>query len=73
MDKVKSYEDLDVWKMAIEQVENVYSATNSFPQEEVYGLTAQIRRAAVSVPSNIAEDWGRNTTKDYLRFLSMAR
>ena len=54
-------------------VESVYRATNGFPKTEIYGLTSQIRRAAVSVPSNIAEGQGRNTTREFMHFLSMAQ
>ncbi len=54
-------------------VESIYRATNSFPHTEIYGLTSQLCRAAISVASNIAEGQGRNTTKDFLHFLSLAR
>ena len=70
---VKSYEDLRVWQAAIEIVEDVYNLTRSFPHDEQFGLTSQIRRAAVSVPSNVAEGWGRGSKQDYLRFLRIAR
>src|SRR6476619_4506190 len=67
------YQELIVWQRAMDLVTRVYEATETFPQKELFGLTNQIRRAAVSVPSNIAEGQGRNTTADYLRFLSIAR
>jgi len=68
-----SYRDLVAWKQAMELVTEVYRLTESFPQREMYGLTRQIREAAVSVPSNIAEGRGRRTTRDYLSFLYRAR
>lgn len=70
---IKSYRDLIVWQKAMDLVELVYQATKKFPKEELYGLTNQIRRAAVSVPSNIAEGHARNSTAEYRNFLSMAR
>lgn len=70
---IESYRDLDAWKLAIRMTKFVYRASGKFPSEERYGLTSQIRRAAVSVPSNIAEGWGRGSTQDYIRFLRMAR
>ena len=72
MNKIKSYRDLETWQKAIELAEEIYQETKSFPKEETYGLTSQIRRAAVSVPSNIAEGQGRNSTAEFLRFLSIA-
>ena len=60
--KLKSYRDLETWQKAIELVEEVYKETKSFPKEEIYGLTGQMRRAAVSAPSNIAEGQGRDST-----------
>ena len=69
---VKHYRELIVWQKAIDFVENVYRATAGFPGHETYGLTSQLRRAAVSIPSNIAEGQGRQTTRDFLRFLWMA-
>ncbi|MEW6381451.1 MAG: four helix bundle protein [bacterium] len=71
--QVKSYKDLVVWQKAMDLVEMVYQATKGFPREELYGLTNQVRRAAVSVPSNIAEGHARNSTAEYRNFLSMAR
>ena len=55
---INSYQDLEVWKKAMELVTDVYKVTRTFPKEELYGLTNQLRRASVSVPANIAEGWG---------------
>ena len=70
--KVRNYQDLIAWQRAMDLVEEVYKATKDFPREEIYALTSQIRRAAVSIPSNIAEGQGRRTTADFLRHLSIA-
>lgn len=70
---ISSYRDLVVWQRAIQLCLDVYGATKSFPVEERFGLTNQLRRAAVSVPSNIAEGYGRGSQADYLRFLRTAR
>ncbi len=70
---IRSYRDLEVWQRGVDLVELIYKRTQSFPSEEKFGLTAQIRRAAVSIPSNIAEGWGRDSTKDYVRFVRIAR
>jgi len=70
---VRDYRELIVWQKAIEFVVAIYRETASFPKEEVYGLTSQMRRAAVSVPSNIAEGQARSTTRDFLHFLSIGR
>ena len=70
--KVKTYQELIVWQKAMDLVESVYKASQTFPREEVYALTSQIRRAAVSIASNIAEGQGRRTTSDFLRHLSIA-
>jgi four helix bundle protein len=64
--------DLDAWKVAMDLVAEVYKASEGWPGKEQYGLTNQIRRAAVSVPSNIAEGQGRNSTNDFLRFLGIS-
>src|SRR5208283_794307 len=72
-ERVKSYEDLMVWKKAMELVFAVYAATAQFPREEVYGLTSQMRRSAVSIPSNIAEGQGRATKGEFVQFLAHAR
>jgi four helix bundle protein len=69
---VQHYRQLIAWQKAMELVKLVYELTEKFPKEELYGLTSQMRRAAVAIPSNIAEGQGRNTTKDFLRFLSIA-
>ena len=70
--KVKKYSELIAWQKAMDLVESVYKATASFPREEIYGLTSQVRRAAVSVPSNIAEGQGRKSTMEFLHHLSIA-
>ena len=70
--KVKNYQQLIVWQRAMDLVEEIYRSTKDFPREELYALTNQIRRAAVSIPSNIAEGQGRRTTADFLRHLSIA-
>ena len=70
---VLNYRDLEVWRVAMDLVEQCYRVTKVFPKEELFGLTSQIRRAAVSVPANIAEGNGRLHTKDYLNFLGIAR
>jgi four helix bundle protein len=69
---VVSYRDLSVWQRAMSLVELTYSLTAKLPHGEVYGLKPQLQRAAVSVPSNIAEGHARDSTKEYLRFLSVA-
>jgi four helix bundle protein len=71
--KIESFKDLMVWQKGIEVVSDIYALTKSFPKEELYGLTSQIRRAAISIPTNIAEGWGRGTTKNYIQFLEIAR
>jgi four helix bundle protein len=68
-ERMKSHKDLDVWKRSIEFVTLIYKITKNFPKEEIYGLTNQIRRAAVSIPSNIAEGAARNHSKEFLQFL----
>lgn len=66
------FKELKVWQKAIELVTNTYLKTQNFPKEEIYGLTSQIRRCAVSIPSNIAEGCGRNTDKDFNSFLGIS-
>jgi len=70
---MKNYRDLIVWQKSMNMVVMVYNLAKYFPDEEKFGLTSQIKRSAVSIPSNIAEGYGRNYTKDYLRFLQIAR
>ena len=67
-----SHKKLEVWKEAIDLAEDTFRLTESFPKREIFGLSSQIRRSAVSVPSNIAEGAGRKSDRDYLRFLSIA-
>ena len=68
---VKQYSDLIVWQRAMDLVEQVYRITRTFPKEELYGLSSQLRRAAVSIPSNIAEGHSRSS-RDFVHFLSIA-
>ena len=70
---IKSFEDLPVWKDARKFTNKIYNLTNKFPKEELYGLTSQIRRATVSIMSNIAEGFDRRSDKELSNFLSMAR
>ncbi|HET8555593.1 MAG TPA: four helix bundle protein [Rhodanobacteraceae bacterium] len=70
---MRSYRDLLAWQKAVMLVEQVYRATVCLPPDERYGLTSQLRRAAVSIPSNIAEGHGRETTREFTRFISIAR
>jgi len=69
---IKSYKELKVWQKAIELVKEVYKATTQLPKNEIYGLSIQMRRAAVSIPSNIAEGQLRKNLREYLQFLRIA-
>ena len=69
----RSYKDLVVWQRAMILVSGIYRATKEFPKDEVFGLTAQLRRAAVSIPSNIAEGQGRLSANEFRHFLGQAR
>ena len=69
----KSFEDLEVWKKAHEFVLNVYRLSETFPRQEVYGLTSQLRRAAISIPANIAEGFRKSSKADKLRFYNIAQ
>ena len=72
MSEVKSFRDLLIWQRSMELSELVYEVTRPFPVEERYGLTSQLRRAVVSIPSNIAEGYGRQSRTEYSRFLKIA-
>ena len=71
--KVQHYRQLEVWQLAMDLAERCYQATKGFPKDELFGLTSQIRRSAVSIPANIAEGQGREHTKEFLNHLSIAR
>jgi four helix bundle protein len=67
--KITSYRDLDIWKNAIALIKDIYAATEEFPKEETYNLISQMRRSAISIPSNVAEGFRRQYNKEYKRFL----
>ena len=69
---IRSYKDLDIWKRGVELVKNIYQVTRDFPKSETYALVDQIRRAAVSIPSNIAEGHNRQHKKEFKQFLFIA-
>jgi four helix bundle protein len=69
----RGYRYLEVWQLAMDAVQSIYAVTRAFPRDERYGLTAQLRDAAISIPSNIAEGNERRTDADHLRFVSYAR
>lgn len=69
---INTYRDLKVWQQSLSFAKDLHVLLSTFPAEERYGLTQQIRRAMVSVPSNIAEGYGRSSTKEYIRFISIA-
>lgn len=71
--KIESYRDLEVWQQGMALAENCYRLTKTFPKEEVYGMVSQIRRAAVSIPANIAEGYGREYRNEYIQFLRIAQ
>lgn len=70
---IESYKDLEVWQMAMTLAEDCYRLTARFPKEEMYGMSAQIRRAVVSIPANIAEGYGRDQTGSFVQFLRIAQ
>ena len=69
---MKDHKELDVWKSSVDLVVEVYEITKEFPKEEMFGITSQIRRSAVSIPSNISEGAARNTAKEFVQFLHIA-
>lgn len=71
--EINSHRDLIVWQKSMDMVQLVYELSSAFPKQELYGLTSQLRRAAVSVPANIAEGHGRGTRKDYASFVAIAK
>jgi len=73
MSSIKTYKDLLIWQKGIQVVKEVYLVCKTFPKEEIYGLQSQVKRSSVSIPSNIAEGWGRNYTKSYILFLNYSR
>lgn len=73
MGEIKSHKDLLIWQKGIKIVTLVYQLVRSFPKEELYALTSQLKRASVSIPSNIAEGFGRNTDKSFSHFLAISR
>ena len=73
MKTIKTHLDLDVWKQSIILVTEIYEITKGFPKDELFGLTSQIRRSAVSVPSNISEGSARNQSKEFIRFLQISQ
>jgi len=73
MSEIKTYKDLIVWQKSIALVSDVYKLVRLFPEDEKYGLTSQIKRSSVSVPSNIAEGYGRSSRRNYIQFLRISR
>ncbi|MGA2091857.1 MAG: four helix bundle protein [Sedimentisphaerales bacterium] len=72
MVKIKSFRDLEIWKRSMKLVEEIYNLTKTFTKDEIYGLTSQLRRSAVSIPSNIAEGFARFHNKEYRQFLYLS-
>ncbi len=70
---MSTHKDLEVWQLSMDMVDVIYDLTDSFPSEEKYGLTSQMRRSAISIPSNIAEGCGRNNKGELLQFIGIAR
>ena len=73
MSEIKTYKDLLIWQKGIEIVKETYLLCKEIPNDEIFGLQSQIKQSSISIPSNIAEGWGRNYTKNYLQFLKYSR
>src|SRR5437764_1229466 len=71
--EIQTYRDLRIWEEAMELVEEIYKITSAFPKDELYELTSQMRRSAISIPSNIAEGHGRKGSKEFMHHLSIAK
>jgi len=71
--KINTYKDLLIWQKGIQIVKEIYLICNDLPKDEVYGLQSQLKRSSISIPSNIAEGWGRNYTKNFIQFLKYSR
>ncbi|KFF16129.1 four helix bundle protein [Flavobacterium hydatis] len=69
---MSNFKKLLIWQKSMSLITKIYISTNNFPKEEVFGLTSQIRRSSISIPSNIAEGYGRESNKDFLRFLNIS-
>ena len=69
---MRTYRDLQVWQKSMNLVTEIYRITKGFPKDETYGITSQMRRCAVSIPSNMAEGYGRNSTNEYIHFLRIS-
>ena len=72
MGSIKSFKELEIWKKGIELVKEIYALTENFPSAEVYGLTSQMRRCSISIPSNVAEGFKRRHAKEFKQFLNIA-
>ena len=70
---IQSYQDLEVWQKGMQLAEMAYELTRKLPKEELFGMTSQIRRAAASIPANIAEGWARESTAEFLQFIRIAK
>jgi len=70
---IKDYKELEIWQKGVNLAIELYKLTRTFRESKKFGLTSQVRRAAISVPANIAEGWGRGSTKEYVQFLFVAR
>lgn len=73
MGEIKSYKDLIVYQKGLDLVNDIYKITRGYPKEEIFGLTNQMRRAAISVPTNISEGYGRDSTENYTQFLKISK